>query len=775
MKKIIQRIRIAATLAVLCAIGAGNAWGDAPVATAVWETGGFTTSQGGYSITIDTDDGNTINEDGNIVIGSTATKGVTIDVSSASKSAVSVLIKYSAAPSPGGSRTPVSFNLSNSTSSPDVGLVTRSSSYPFQLMGYYNAGTATAGTLSNNGTNVFPEMSASGGYLLFSYDGATLGAYVGTTLNELAGGSWSVSWPSRTFTSVAIGGQTGVLSTGNYGVWPDMVIEKVALFVGAAYENTADFKSFVWPSSFENKYGKFSYAKQVYTWTTSSSAIDNCIPNAPASYTVFDTASGSDTATVYTGGATTASKAYWHYFCYSSSAGEEYVAPGYVLRFTAGDYKKSLAGDFSPVTYGGMIVESGATGYGFADANDRYSVLGDPTGTTETWFEFNEDFIFGRSQGCHLTGTVNLNIADGKTFTIAGTTTKCATTAKSNALSGTNGGTLKMHGSGHLAATLVATDATLDYSDLDVNRETPFIQGNLTINDSTKFVFPSTLAEDTDFTLCSGTLTGGLTHIGQVTVDGNTFSATLTFNENKVQYKKVLNYGAAVNGAMTWENLTVKDMAIESMPTVSNPEWGSNTDMTLAFAQNASVSVNSAVTLNKLTISDENGAQPGTLNGSLTASTTQLDQSLTIDGSVNLGAVTTADGATLTLDATSGLTVNSDTWLRRLLETGMPAETVTVKGFGNNGLALTTSNRQTYQTHLAFDGGTHNLYSINNESHEVCNNSSNENPMWLVKSGTTLNFQGRDFGGWNGGSIADICVIAVEDGGTINLTDNGNK
>ncbi len=483
-------VRTFAFALALCATG--GAWATAPKATVVWESDFGTATKTGTddnSYTIELNDNSVTN--GNIVIASGASKGAIVNTSAANASSMTVLIKYKSAPSPSASVVPASiYCYRTSGSIPDVGIVTyRGGSYKNHPCWYVSSSNKSF----DNDNAQDPVMTASGGYLMLSYDCATLKVYAGTSIGTLAGRTIAYAWGSSKMNYVGLGGQTGKASGCPWNAWEGMIIEKVAIFPGNAYSNT-DLADYVWPSA--EKYQKWSYAdtSRIVTWTTPSYAIDNCIPAPAASYTVFDLTSGSNTSTTYTGGAANSTTgANWHYFCYSSNAGSEYVAPGSVLRFVSGDYKKSLAADYSPVTYGGIIVEEGATGYAFASAS-RYSVLGDPTGATETWFEFNEDFTFGRSGGCHLTGTVNLDIASGKTFTIAGTTTKTATTAKSNILSGTAGGTLKLHGSGKLAATLNASSAKLDFSDqptASASTTSAYIQGALTVDEDTTFTFPT--------------------------------------------------------------------------------------------------------------------------------------------------------------------------------------------------------------------------------------------------------------------------------------------
>ena len=434
-----------------------------------------------------------------------------------------------------------------------------------------------------------PSLPASG-YAVCTRTKTGNSLYVGAMVSQLSGQTKSNGTFTMNILNVSLGGPSGkVTSDATMKASGGMVIEKVAIFPGNAYSNT-DLADYVWPSA--EKYQKFSYAdaSRIVTWTTPSTAGDDCIPAAAAQYTVFDITNATDTTTTYTDGtASSTTGANWHYFCYSSNAGSEYVAPGSVLRFVAGDYKKSLAAGYSPVTYGGIIVEEGATGYAFASAS-RYSVLGDPTGATETWFEFNENFTFGRSSGCHLPGTVNIDIASGKTFTIAGTTTKTATTAKTSSLSGPAGGTLKLHGVGKLAATLTASGATLDYTDLSATCSSStdaYIQGTVTVNSSTVIALPS--GATFPYFIATG-ISGALDSETGVTIGG----------------VAALNYVAKADGSIIYS-------APAEATISSDATWGSGAldgwttdDATKNYIINvtgdATLTLDSAVSLNKLTL-----------------------------------------------------------------------------------------------------------------------------------------------------------------------------
>ena len=245
--------------------------------------------------------------------------------------------------------------------------------------------------------------------------------------------------------------------------------------------------------------------------------------------------------------------------------------PGYVLRFSGAggtDYRAYADATFYPLTFGGLIVESGATGYSLKSenaGNDRHIEFGSKDGT-ETWFVINEPFTIVRTTGsysatAYFYGTVNLMLPDATDiFTL---------NVQNNIYMSTPTGTsvypeLKFHGAGQLKVNkpLQATgNATLNFANVtrDVDEDgsfddvDAFIDGDLTIDSSTKFVFPSTLAANTAYPLCTGTLSGAPeAGITSVKIGNTTKNVRLTFSGNKVSYEPV--YTATVNGAeISWD------------------------------------------------------------------------------------------------------------------------------------------------------------------------------------------------------------------------------
>ena len=212
-----------------------------PVATAVWETGEFAKTNNGYCITLN--DGNSISG-GNLLVGSTATNGVTIRIDDVMGNVrdVSVLVKYSNAIAPG-ERAVFACAYAYMF---DNGLVTTDANAG-TLKGYYNK--TPNYPLRLNGSEVYPDpTSSSSGTFLFAYDdGAGLYGYNGTDVSSMSGG-WNsdLHWSNQNLKTVAIGGPSGRIAD-TYAVWPNLVIEKVALFVGRAY-SADEMCDFVWPS-----------------------------------------------------------------------------------------------------------------------------------------------------------------------------------------------------------------------------------------------------------------------------------------------------------------------------------------------------------------------------------------------------------------------------------------------------------------------------------------------------------------------------------------------
>ena len=201
----------------------------APVPTAVWVSGEFedeATLHGGYAITRND---NTVNDSGNIVIGSATTLGAVIDTAAGDFTNATVLVKYTipSGGAPAENAVPAGF-----FNTKDFGaLASKGSS---DLRGYWLDGS----TLKPDGfafSSPAPSMPESG-YLLISTwalkpnpgDHGTA-VYTGETIESLAGGEKTglrFTDTNNRVTKIAIGGPT----TAQAVPWSGMMIEAVAVF-----------------------------------------------------------------------------------------------------------------------------------------------------------------------------------------------------------------------------------------------------------------------------------------------------------------------------------------------------------------------------------------------------------------------------------------------------------------------------------------------------------------------------------------------------------------
>ncbi len=97
-------------------------------------------------------------------------------------------------------------------------------------------------------------------------------------------------------------------------------------------------------------------------------------------------------------------------------------------------------------------------------------------------------------------------------------------------------------------------------------------------------------------------------------------------------------------------------------------------------------------------------------------------------------------------------------------------------GEGEHGAALAFGQTpDPIKCHLVFNGGKHTMdyRRGNGQSQPFGQNGSLENPTILVKSGTTLDFTAKDISYW-GGDVDVGGVVRVNDGGTLNLLQNGS-
>lgn len=334
-------------------------------------------------------------------------------------------------------------------------------------------------------------------------------------------------------------------------------------------------------------YSRWENAPGILTWKSGQTITSG------AKFSVFDITTCMDTTTEITDNVNSSvvpgyvgtSITPWHIFVKNGKGADKYKSPGYVIRLVpvADSTVTSLGGNFSPCNIGGLIVEEGAsiTSWTAGTPTTRVGYIGDMDAQQPTWTYIGNDFTFERSPLTFI-GEVNLEIADGKTFTSSYTTSLDATTPT----------ILKMIGAGTFAVTtgLNASGATLDFSRQSLSRQDTFILGGLTIGEATSFVFPAGLAQNVPYKLCSGTLTAvNGTHI--VTVGEVSRLADLTFNttDKTVSYQwSDAKNEVTLNADVAWNEI----------------QWNAgryipNADIELTLTKDVSITFTEALTFTK--------------------------------------------------------------------------------------------------------------------------------------------------------------------------------
>ncbi len=575
MKKTIETImrflappaRIVAMLFAVCA--AGSTWAEAsPKATVVWNGDFGTTTKTGrdgntYTFTLNPDgnSGENLNTlsggtDGNVIIGSGATYGAKVswNADNTSDTIASVIIKYSSLAVTTKNTTPVLASVSALQYQNNAATITARIDDCVAVKtagGSKLTGRYANGSNQNYGGEVADIIEPSGYILMVFKSGSAFQFWTSSDGSTWSGGTATgLTFGSTYPTAVGLGGKSGIDSNNGQIPTGGMTIEAVAIFRGVELSTTqvANNKLFFNSAAYEN----WAYANEVYTWVPAKDSSDIGSSNNGTLYQ-FSIYSGEDTSVTYGSGGDN-----WRQFCIGQT---QYSAPGCALRFISSSAGKTFSGGFNPFAFGGIIVESDAEGLSIGPDGSRTTVLGAASGDTETWFKIDANVSVIRTGAFCFSGNVNLDIADEKTLTLTAVSSPSIVASVTSTMATTAGGTLKMHGLGKMAvSTLFATGgATLDFSDVQesasvVRSTTPFIQGNLTIDTTTKFAFPAGLAKDTPYKLCSGTLSGPSENIADIMV-GTTLkkNVPLTFSGNSVSYGDSV-YAATVDGStFTWD------------------------------------------------------------------------------------------------------------------------------------------------------------------------------------------------------------------------------
>ena len=571
MKAIIQRIRTAAILAVLFAIGlASTARATAPTATVVWESDFGTATKTGtdgnsYTITLN---GNSVNSDGNLVINNSDNSylGASIALSE-TKTAATILIKYSSL---------AAYSTANATlaniASASYGLGARSNGAgTLNLIGFYNESSDTF-TFSST-----PTLPTGSGYFIlgYSYNTGTM-AYAGSELgSSMSGGNTtSLRWSSFPINRLSIGGG---LATGKAYPWNGVVIEKVAIFFDAY--NATQLAEYVFPGDEALKSAvseALDAGLEVAAWRENSA-------------TTFHT---SKTGTVNSDGSVSPS-AVLTYGNYGRTS-----AIGPVLVYDKAGYVASSDAQFYPFAVGGLYVNALGTNdaaYEITGTGTRYTYLGYTD--YDTYFTFNQPFAFNREGNVTIYGTATVTTASGVTF-------NCNSSQTSNTTILNSGATLKLAGEGNMSVTtLNASNGTLDFSALSSRTAAlPYITGTVQLGANTDIVLPAgTTSPYTIGTAVTGTFPS------EITIGSKTHKATVTAGENAGEIAWTINsYDINSEGTLTLEDM------FTSTSTTGGYEINVNESATLNIA--------SATTIASLTINVASGKTLTLTGNTLTAS-----------------------------------------------------------------------------------------------------------------------------------------------------------
>ena len=463
-----------------------------------------------------------------------------------------------------------------------------------------------------------------------------------TALKCYGDGVSKYTWdtPDSTFTApggICIGGVDYTDNANRFYTMKCMKIYAIAIFDSElTQEQIADY---AFPSSI---YSTFDYVNKMVTWKTPTDGTSNSTDMGveAAKFNLLDKNRGVD-ATSYNGNEYVSAygdEMFWTTFFYGKDnsiprttryTSPNYSAPGMALRLVSG-YKAEIGASFGPLTFGGLLVEDGASGYGFiqTSGSNRHTIFGDPraTGGVPTWFVVKESIGFNRVGSMYIVGTANFDIDENCTVNLnnpdSGGNDNYAPAIYASIGKGAEspvaGGELIMHGLGNISVRkLTASGAKLNYSNLTAGRldtsdtTKAYIQGNLVIDGNTSFAFPAGMAKNTKYALCSGTLTNGgdASRTATITVGEDTFDAILTFDTSDATVSYVPIYEATIEGDTAFSGITWTP-ALDSATGCKFKIHGSG-KVTGLFVAPASVEIDSGVTLDVTAIASESTTLSG--------------------------------------------------------------------------------------------------------------------------------------------------------------------
>ncbi len=180
---------------------------------------------------------------------------------------------------------------------------------------------------------------------------------------------------------------------------------------------------------------------------------------------------------------------------------------------------------------------------------------------------------------------------------------------------------------------------------------------------------------------------------------------------------------------------------------------------------NATINIDSAITAYQVIFRVSEGATAKIIGAAIATSS---GIAACGEGTVDLTEATFSGGV-----SGGGTVVINDSSCTQSIIQNSGLDVVTIKG--GSYLGSWTGSPEFF-THTVFDGGSHSLtFTSAGGDYRICRNSSNNDPLWTIRNDTTLSIAAHDFGGYTGGGKASSCVIAVEDGGTLNLNRSGSS
>ena len=211
----------------------------APVPTAVWVSGEFedeATVHGGYAIALND---NTVNDSGNVVIGSSTTLGAVIDIAAVTNCAkVTILAKIKTPVGGAPAANSVAAGVLSTDNHP-IGAACKTAGGS-DIQGYWLNGANA--NYNNDGYKFGGSMQALSegeSYMLFAFqsDSSSISPTTGTALyfgesfGEMSGGNVSsLQWRGNTNSRVSVGGPANSVASMNTVPWAGLEIEAVALF-----------------------------------------------------------------------------------------------------------------------------------------------------------------------------------------------------------------------------------------------------------------------------------------------------------------------------------------------------------------------------------------------------------------------------------------------------------------------------------------------------------------------------------------------------------------